>query len=46
MSFAANKFLPSGTYSIVNAQFTRRISFNEQDECFNTSNDKYAVSRR
>ena len=44
MSFATDKYLPSGTYSIINAQLTRRISFNEQDECFNTSDDKYAVS--
>ena len=45
MSFAAN---PSGrTYSIANAQFTvftRRISFHEQVNYFNTSKDKYAVS--
>ena len=44
MSFADDKFLPSGTYAIINTAYNRCISFNEPDDCLSTSGDDYGVS--
>jgi hypothetical protein len=44
MSFADDKFLPSGTYSIINVGYNCPISFSGQDEYLSTSVGDYAVS--
>ncbi|KIK03919.1 hypothetical protein K443DRAFT_121259 [Laccaria amethystina LaAM-08-1] len=44
MTFADAKFLPSGTYAIVNVEHNRSISFNKEGECFSASEVDYGVS--
>ncbi|KAF8188174.1 hypothetical protein K438DRAFT_1972362 [Mycena galopus ATCC 62051] len=41
MSFADDKFLPSGVYAIINFEHNRSIAFNKQEECLSTSGDDY-----
>ena len=41
MAFADAKFLPSGTYAIINVEYNRSISFSK---CFSTSEVDYGVS--
>ena len=44
MSLAEDKFLPTGTYIILNAEYNHSIAFDEQDQCLSTSNvDDYGV---
>jgi hypothetical protein len=43
MSFADDKFLPSGAYAIINFEYNRSIAFSEQEECLSTSGDDYEV---
>jgi hypothetical protein len=43
MSFAEERFLPSGTYAIINAEYGRSIAYSELDQCLTTSDD-YGVS--
>jgi len=44
MSLADDKFLPTGTYAIVNAEYNHSIVFSEQDQCLSTSSaDEYGV---
>lgn len=44
MSFAEERFLPSGTYVIINAEYSRSIAYSEVDQCLSTTSDNYEVS--
>ena len=44
MSFAEERFLPSGTYAIINAEYNRSITYSEVDQCLSTTSDDYGVS--
>ncbi|KAF8803265.1 hypothetical protein BYT27DRAFT_7260300 [Phlegmacium glaucopus] len=44
MSLADDKFLPTGTYAIINAEYDHSIAFSEQDQCLSTAGaDDYSV---
>ena len=44
MAFADAKFLPSGTYAIINVEYNRSISFDKEGEYFSASEVDYGVS--
>lgn len=46
MALADDKFLPTGTYAIVNAEYKHSIAFNEQDQCLSTSSVDYEYGVR
>jgi len=44
MSLSEDKFLPTGTYAIINAEYNHSIALDEQDQCLSTSKvDDYGV---
>ena len=43
-TLADDKFLPSGTYAIMNVASNRYIALSEEDEGLSTSNEEYGVS--
>ncbi|EDR12657.1 uncharacterized protein LACBIDRAFT_292698 [Laccaria bicolor S238N-H82] len=44
MAFADAKFLPSGTYAIINVEYNRFISFNKEGESFSASEVDYGCA--
>ncbi|KAF8898116.1 hypothetical protein CPB84DRAFT_1815723 [Gymnopilus junonius] len=44
MSLADDKFLPSGTYAIINAECNRSLNFDEEDDRLSATSDDYTVS--
>jgi len=44
MSLSEDKFLLTGTYAIINAEYNHSIALDEQDQCLSTSKvDDYGV---
>ena len=44
MSFADDKFIPTGTYAIINAKYNLSLAFSEEDQSLSASRgDEYGV---